>query len=153
MTLRREVPFLPTLVSVVLIAVAIAIAYGNSFSGAFVFDDDMSITNNASIRHLWPAGAVLTPPTDGGRTVGGRPVLNVSLALNYAWGGTSVGGYHAVNLAIHVFAAWILFGIVRRTLGSGAASVPTAFFAALLWGVHPLQTEAVTYVVQQGGIS
>ena len=68
----------------------------------------------------------------------------------------NVWGYHALNLAIHLAAALALFGIVGRTLRSaplaqafGGASTPLAFVVALVWTVHPLQTESVTYVVQR----
>jgi tetratricopeptide (TPR) repeat protein len=132
-----------------LIALATAVAYFNSFAGVFVFDDATSIPDNPTIRQLWPPGPLLHPPIDAGRTVGGRPLLNISLALNYAAGGTSVWGYHATNLAIHLLAALTLFAIVRRTLKRTERAEIVAFFAAMLWAVHPLQTEAVTYIVQR----
>jgi protein O-mannosyl-transferase len=66
-------------------------------------------------------------------------------------GGTGVWGYHALNLAIHVMAGLTLFGIVRRTLATRAAPRPllAAFCVALLWELHPLLTESVTYVIQR----
>jgi tetratricopeptide (TPR) repeat protein len=83
-------------------------------------------------------------------------VLNLSLAVNYAVSGMSPWSYHALNLAIHILAGLTLFGIVRRTLrlGSGQALAPggatlIASSAALLWTLHPLQTEAVTYTIQR----
>ena len=110
-----------------------------------------AIQNNPTIRHLWPLWGVLRPPLDQGITVEGRPIVNLSFALNYALGGTRVWGYHAVNLAIHAAAGCALFGVVRRTLRriGQAGSLGLAFAAALLWTVHPLQTEAVTYLVQR----
>ena len=149
----------------VIILAALA-AYHDSFSGQLVYDDTRSIVDNPSIRHLSPAA--LAPPS-GGLTVSGRPVLNVSLALNYALSGTDVWSYHALNLLVHILAALALYGIVRRTLvrvatrasarrslGEGGPGYlrridPTfcAFAIALLWAVHPLQTEAVLYVVQR----
>ena len=126
-----------------LIAVAAAAAYHGSFSGPFVFDDIDAVIRNPTIRHLWPPGPVLSPPADS--TVGGRPLLNLSLAVNYALGGLGVGGYHAVNLAIHILAGLTLFGIARRAL----ARVAPALVIALLWTLHPLQTESVTYVSQR----
>ena len=128
----------------VLIAAGLA-AYANSFAGPFVFDDGPSIVDNPTIRHLWPPGSAWSPPS-GGFTVSGRPVLNFSYALNYAVSGTSVGSYHAVNLAIHLLGALALFGIVRRT---PPRSLALAFSVAVRWVVHPLQTEAVDYVVQR----
>ncbi len=135
------------------IVAAVLIAYCNSFAGPFIFDDPDSIANNPSIRH-WATS--LTPPHGGGITVEGRPVLNLSLACNYAVGKTAVVGYHVVNLAVHAAAALTLFGLARRTLGrlpdASPLRGPAPFLAAsiaLLWALHPLQTEAVTYVVQR----
>jgi hypothetical protein len=136
------------------VGLAALAAYGNSFTGAFLFDDCPWIVENAGIRHLWPIWHVLLPPSDV--LVGGRPVVSLTLAINYALGGTSVWGYHAVNLAIHILAAWTLLGIVRRTLllprlheRFGSAALPLAMIAALVWAVHPLQTESVAYVIQR----
>jgi len=142
-----------------LIAAAVLAAYANSFSGPFVFDDEGSITENASIRQLWPPWPALSPPhagAEGGLTVSGRPVLNLSFALNHAVSGEQVWSYHALNLAIHLGAALLLFGVVRRTLRRplwrerfARDATPLAALIALLWAVHPLQTESVTYVVQR----
>jgi tetratricopeptide (TPR) repeat protein len=137
----------------VLVAAA-ALAYAGSLAGPFVFDDLDSIVANPTIRQLWPLGPVLSPPYAEGQTVGGRPVLNLSLAVNYALGGTRVSGYHAANLLIHVLAGLTLLGIARRTfrrLGGSAADRADllGLAIALLWTVHPLQTEAVTYVIQR----
>ncbi len=136
-------------------------AYANSLAGPFTFDDAGSILENASIHHLWPPGPALHPPFAGGQTVGGRPVLNLSLALNYAVSGTGVWSYHVLNVLVHIAAGLVLFGIVRRTMllkggepkavsdNLNSAATPLAFAIALLWTVHPLQTEAVTYVIQR----
>ncbi len=139
----------------VLLALATLAAYAGSFGGPFVYDDLSSIPDNLTLRHLWPLSGPLSPP-HGGFTVDGRPVLNLSFALNYAWGGAQVRGYHAVNLLIHVCAGLAVFGLVRRTLARpplrerlGSAALPLAFTAAALWLLHPLQTEAVAYVVQR----
>lgn len=129
-----------------LLACAVAAAYLSSLTGAFVFDDEPAILTNPTLRHPADVGRLLLPPGDQAGTVGGRPVLNASLALNYAWGGTDPVGYHVVNLIIHLLAVLTLYGILRRTPGAEA----WAGWAALLWGLHPLLTQAVTYVVQRG---
>ncbi len=121
-------------------------AYANALRAPFVFLDQTSIVDNSSIRHLWPLGPVLSPPVAQGLTVGGRPLVNLSLAINYALGGLNPSGYHAMNVGIHVLAVLVLFGVVRRTLSGG---IWPAFAVALLWAVHPLQTESVTYVIQR----
>jgi protein O-mannosyl-transferase len=129
----------------VLAAVAIA-AYCRTFSDPLLFDDDTSVANNPSIRHL---ATSFWPPA--GTTVSGRPILNFSLAINYAISGTDVWSYHALNLAIHILAALALFGVVRRTLlpRTGAAASGIGFAVAILWALHPLLTESVTYIVQR----
>jgi tetratricopeptide (TPR) repeat protein len=125
------------------------IAYANSFYGVFMYDDFGSITSNPTLRTIWPPGPALSPPTTGGLTVSGRPVLNFTFAVNHVLGGLNPRGYHAVNLAIHVGASLLLLGLVRRTLAPAAGAGPVAFTVALLWLLHPLQTEAVTYMVQR----
>ena len=131
-------------------------AYHNSFSGPFVFDDPAAIIENPTIRRLWSMADVLSPPI--WQTVGARPVINLSLAINCAFGGTEVWGYHAMNLAIHLLTGLALFGVVRRTLALRVARDDSALqteaawlggTVALLWTVHPLQTEAVTYTIQR----
>ena len=129
-------------------------AYANSLRGPFVFDDVTAIANNPTIRQLWPLGPAWRTHRDS--TVEGRPVVNLTLALNYAWGGVDVVGYHVVNVVIHVLAALCLYGLVRRTLllprfreRWGSWSTGVAGVSALIWAVHPLQTESVTYIVQR----
>jgi tetratricopeptide (TPR) repeat protein len=121
----------------------------------FFFDDAAAITNNPTIRDLWRIGDVLSPPADGGG-VTGRPIVNLSLAVNHAISGTDVRDYHVFNLIVHAVAALALFGLVRRTLAQpvlrgcfGPAASSLAFVIALLWSVHPLQTESVTCVIQR----
>jgi len=142
-------PWLTAPLAAALIVLAALAAYAGSFAGQFVFDDSASIADNPSIRQLWPPGAALAPPDGPG--VGGRPLLNLSYAVNYALGGTEVGGYHAVNLLIHVLAGLALFGIVRRTLAGrgGPPATEVALAIALLWTLHPLQTASVTYLSQR----
>lgn len=135
---------------------AVLLAYANSFAGPFVFDDLPAIPDNPSIRRLWPLGPVLRPDVDGGLTISGRPLVNLSLAINHAWGGELVHGYHLANLLIHALAGLTLFGIARRTCRQpglttrfGPAALPLGWMVAAIWLLHPLQTESVTYVVQR----
>ncbi len=99
-----------------ILVLATLAAYANSFSGKFVFDDTAAILTNRTIRQLWPLGPVLAPPGAAGQTVGGRPLVNLSLALDYAVSGTETWSYHATNVLIHLLAGLTLFGIIRRTL-------------------------------------
>jgi protein O-mannosyl-transferase len=144
-----------SILGVGIIVFAALAVYHNSFAVPFLFDDLSAIVRNTTIRHLWPVWRLLSPPREG-LTVSGRPVINISLAINYALGGLHVRGYHIFNLTVHILAALVLYGIVRRTLLSerlrprfGSAAEWLALTTALLWTVHPLQTEAVTYIVQR----
>jgi Flp pilus assembly protein TadD len=132
----------------VLICAGLGVYHG-SFSGAFLLDDFYRITENQQIRRLWPPWDVVARSS--------RPVVDLSLAVNYALGGLTLWGYHAFNLAVHLLAGLTLFGVVRRTLESrmlrdryGRAGSWLALAIALIWLVHPLQTESVTYVIQRG---
>ncbi|NIA07251.1 MAG: tetratricopeptide repeat protein [Actinobacteria bacterium] len=143
---------LPAVALIILAGVAV---YLNSFGGPFIFDDPESISENPSIRRLWDIKEVLSPPAHG-QAVQRRPVANLSLAINYAIGGLDVRGYHVFNLSVHILAALTLFGVVRRTLESPRVgesikkvSTPLGLLIGAIWVVHPLHTDAVTYIIQR----
>ncbi len=148
--LSRKTPFV---VAGVILLGAWA-AYFNTFHVPLLLDDSQAIANNVTLRHLASLRTVLSPPDYSG--VSGRPFLNLTYAVNYAFGGTHVFGYHLVNFFLHAFAGMVLFGVVRRALRSprldgrfeNAADVLAAAIA-LLWTVHPLLTESVTYISQR----
>ena len=94
------------------------LAYANTFSVPFLFDDYSSITDNPAIRSLF---LDWWRQSEHGITVSGRPLLAFTLAVNHAISGLSVWSYHLVNLLIHATAGCLLFGMVRRMLvGIGA---------------------------------
>jgi Flp pilus assembly protein TadD len=138
---------------VLLLGLAVIGAYWNSLAGPFTFDDQVSVLQNTQIRHLWPLWDALSPP-GGGWPVSGRPLVNLSLAVNYAIGNLNVRGYHVANIGIHLACTLLLFGLIRRTpataagLTRGPARITDhlAFICALLWAIHPLQTETIDYI-------
>jgi len=133
-----------------LFAVVAIATYWNGLQAPFVWDDDTAITTNQSIHEITES---LIPPIE--TPVAGRPLVNLSLALNYAMGGLETTGYHVFNLAVHVSCALLLFGIVRRTLRrhrylrSTAPVDAVALAAALIWMVHPLLSETIDYTTQR----
>lgn len=136
------------------IVIAGALAYSNSLSGPFIFDDQLSIVENSQIRDLGNLSSVLAPESE--LPTAGRPLVNLSFAINYALGGLDVRGYHLVNIAIHLLCALLVFGIIRRTLELpslherwAGASTNVGFAVAILWTLHPLNTEAVNYLTQR----
>lgn len=126
-------------------------AYHNSFDAPFIFDDEMNIQSNERVRQLWPVWRAMWGPLATG--VSGRPVVQLSFALNFALGGLAVRGYHVTNLVLHAATAILLFGIVRQTLISrrladrfGRHAVGLALVVALIWQNHPLLSDSVTYI-------
>ena len=122
-------------------------AYANSFSNGFVLDDETGIVSNGAIQDFEHWAGLLTRP---------RAITDLTFAANYAVGRLDAWGYHLVNLVIHVLAAMTLFGLIRRTLllprlrrTFAHASPWIALTVALIWLVHPLQTQSVTYIIQR----
>ena len=135
-------------------ALLVVFCYKGSLSGPFVFDDEHNIVKNRFIRvtDLDPTGlfdaAFKSPlPT--------RPIANISFALNYYLNGTNVVGYRFVNVLIHIINGFLFFGLARVTLKTPALADDekragmVAALAALVWMVHPIHTQSVSYIVQR----
>jgi hypothetical protein len=134
------------LLYVFLIAAAGIAAYWNGLHAPFIWDDDPAIISNTTIRSVLPLSASLSPPLE--TAVAGRPIVNLSFALNYAMASLDETSYHACNLAILIASAILLFAIVRLTvirLGHPHKADAIALVSALVWIVHPLLSETVEY--------
>ncbi|HEY7723774.1 MAG TPA: hypothetical protein VH880_00460 [Anaeromyxobacteraceae bacterium] len=124
----------------VLLAAAGA-AWTTSFLGGFQFDDFRAVVGDPRVQSL---GAWW-------RSMPGiRPLLKLSYAANHA-SGLGLAGFHAVNLAAHGAAALLAFALLRRLearLGAarGERAGAAALLGALIFALHPVQVEAVTYV-------
>ncbi len=131
------------------------LVYANTFGVPFLFDDAGNITKVAAFRfatiswpNLWHAA------THG--FLQHRPLANLSFAFNVHWGGSDVWGFHLVNLLVHLATALVLYRLLVATLKlpslrtryNGCAG-ELAMVAALIWAIHPIQTNAVTYIVQR----
>lgn len=139
-----------------ILVLATVAAYLTSFRGALVFDDIPGIAENPTIRELFRPDLFLEALGPRAGTLAGRPVPNLTLAINYAVSGLDLWSYHVANLLIHVLAGLTLFGVMHRTLlrpglveRFGSQAVAVAVVVAGLWSLHPLQTESVTYLVQR----
>lgn len=137
-----------------LLALAIFLAYSNSFHSPFYFDDYGYVVGNSPIEISSLSfenlkGAALKSPLPK------RVLPNISFALNHYFWGPDVFSFHLVNLFLHWLTALAVFYLFKTTLGLPIfqKSIPHAFeislVAALLWACHPLQTNAVTYIVQR----
>ncbi len=151
-----------------LIILAGIIVYSNSFHVPFIFDDEYSIRDNRVVHDI---GNFIFS-SKGYENNPRRFIGFLTFALNYRLGGLDVTGYHVVNLAIHLACALLVYGLVVLTFRTplmnpqssslSPQSLPLspqssvlrnsnliAFFSAALFVVHPIQTEAVTYIVQR----
>jgi Tfp pilus assembly protein PilF len=132
-----------------------AAAYANSFGGVLLYDDLRSIRDNHYIKQLWPLSSAMSLPFLGtGETVAGRPILSLTFALNHHLLGPDPWGFHLVNLVIHIAAGLTLFALLRDALRAGSFATRPLWrrlplTASLIWLVHPLHTESVTYIVQR----
>ena len=153
---RERAPALPGALCVrqaaLFVAVITCVAFLNSFWGRFVFDDIHEIERNPSMERLLPPWNAMFV----GNKLPARPLPYLTFAIDHAIWGKKPFGYHGVNLLVHVIAALALFHLLRLTLGSprlrgrwGDRAVPLAMVIAMIWAVHPLQTQAVTYIYQR----
>jgi protein O-mannosyl-transferase len=128
-------------IEVGLLGLAVVAAYANSFTGIFQFDDYRAIMDNPAV-HSWPAW--WADLLRGGI----RPFLKFTYLLNYLWGG--LFGFHLFNVALHFCNTVLIYLLTRLLLFAKAEPVPSQRFVplltALIFAVHPMQVEAVTYI-------
>ena len=137
----------------IILAALVFLAYSNTFQAPLLFDDEGSIIVNSVVHDL---SNFLT----NGKGYNYNPfrfIGYLTFALNYHFGGLNVVGYHVVNVAIHSANTLLTYSLVRQTFltpalresGLAPRSCLMAFTVALLFACHPLQTQAVTYIVQR----
>jgi len=127
---------------IVVLAGAAALVYANALRGPFIYDDSASIVGNEHIRTLQLPDALFA---DRENPTAGRPLVNLSFAINYAIDGLDPVGYRTVNLLLHIVCGLLIFALASRAL----ASPNLGFAVALLWLVHPLNSEVVDYVTER----
>ena len=131
-----------------------ALIYSNTLEAPYYLDDEVNIVENPFVRlttltpeKLIHAGIESPCPN--------RPVANISFGLNYWIHQYNVSGYHIVNIIVHIINGILLYFFIMTTLKINPNYWPyqharhLAFFTALIWLVHPLQTQSVTYIVQR----
>ena len=137
------------LVAYGLIVLMVLIAYGNTFTASFHFDDNPAIIENPNIRHVTYDNIMTL-------VQGLRPVVSLSVMLNYQLSALNVVGWHIFNITVHVLCAVLVYLLILRTLELPlfgkryeASAGWMALFGALLFAVHPVQTESVTYIISR----
>lgn len=133
----------------------VLLCYGSAWRAPFVFDDVPNLLeNDALAKGRW--SALLSGGTgDAGDTLSGRPVSALSFWFNRLLSGSEPGGYRMANVFLHSVGALLLFGLVRRLAararhpGVRDHAIEVGWGVAALWALHPLQTSAVTYIIQR----
>jgi tetratricopeptide (TPR) repeat protein len=128
--------------------------YSSNLEGPFVLDDGRNITDNPAIRLTrlsWSGlmDAATKSPLQN------RPLAYISFALNYFFHSYRTAGYHLTNILIHILAGLFLYLFIKTTFGlpslqsrdTNSRWLP--FIAVLIWLVHPLHTQSVSYIVQR----
>lgn len=139
-----------SLIFIILIGMLI---YVNSLNVPFYLDDARNLSNSALRMEKLSYDSILESLSGG--IIQTRPVSNFSFSLNYLIDGYDVQGYHFVNIILHICSSFFLFLLLRATLflpmnreKYGRFS-SLAFLTAVLWLVHPVATQSVTYIVQR----
>ena len=132
-----------------IIVLAVVAVYGGTLHYPFVFDDSHAIVNNPYITSLGHIPEYFIRTAENAARIhhsGYRPLWYLSLAVNYALGGLYTTGYHVFNIAVHIANSVLVF-IIALALLDKRVDYPgmAALFAGLLFALHPLQTESVTY--------
>jgi hypothetical protein len=140
---RVPTPFMTYAPVAVLIAACLAV-YANIYANVFVFDDVILITGNKYLLSWHNLGKILTGTTTAGAEAHDRlyrPVVTLLHLIIYQLFGYSLIAYHLLNVFLHTLNACLLYWLGLR-LGFRRGAV---FAAALIWAVHPIHTEAVSY--------
>ena len=138
------------------------ICYANTFQAPWYFDDHIRIVHNRAVHltELTPDALMASiDPAAGAsdaRDTFFRPVVMLSLAVNWYLSGGDVAGFHLVNILIHFLAALALYLAIMALMRAPRAGQfspdqrqAVALLASVLWAVHPIQTQAVTYIIQR----
>lgn len=137
----------------VLIALVALIVYSNSFHVPLQFDDIYHVQHKALIHDLGNFTQLKT-----WMAVGTRPVPMFTMALNYHWGEDDVLGYHVLNLIFHIITGWVVYLLAFQILSIKGLKTKQwiidnknifSLLVALIFVAHPMQTQAVTYIIQR----
>ncbi len=144
-----EPPSRRFIASCVVLIVALGLfAYANSLRGQFVWDDESLIVNNSQVRgvrHVSDIGKFFTENIYSGagrQTAYFRPLFGLSLAMDHALWQLRPFGYHLTNVFLHILAALAFFWFIQTLFSDKILSL----LAGLFFTVHPIQTEAVSYI-------
>ena len=130
--------------ALVICTVLVAVCYVNALPNAFILDDVLIVAGNEHIRHIAPFQLLLQSYWGDLNHAGiYRPLTIFSFSLEYPIWHLWAPGFRLVNLSLHTLNGWLVFLLVSGLLESPAA----ALAAAVVYVIHPMQTEAVVSIV------
>ncbi len=139
-----------------LLALALLLVYSNTFRSPWHFDDHSNIRQNPGVHLEKLDSQSILGALKYQDAFSSRPLAHLSFAVNWYFGKDNVTGYHIVNLIIHLLASFFLYLTFRNLFKTPVLigkykeiSHRTAILAAFLWAIHPIQIQAVTYIVQR----
>lgn len=137
-------------INIFLIVILATIIYLNTFDASFHFDDTPAIVENYAI-HRFDLKEIFSTST--------RPILDITFAINYYFGKLNVFGYHLLNLMLHIINGVMLYFILLWTINQVNSRNPVnpinfrvPLYASLIFIAHPIQTQAVTYIVSRSSV-
>ena len=140
---------------IVVIFLAVAALYGWTLHYPFVFDDTHTIVQNPYITSLGYIKEYFVRTAENASKIhhgSFRPLWYLSFAVNYASGGLDPAGYRIFNIAVHAINSVLVYLIAAELFGRRSGyGFPAAAFSGLVFALHPLQTESVTYIVGRSG--
>lgn len=134
--------------AILVISVWAFLIYYNSLSGEFVFDDESVVQTNLSIRSLSNIPKFFTADEGFHKVIGRyyRPVVSASYTVDYAFWGLDPYGFHLTNILIHIISSVLLFFILEHLFKKNKKSVLFSFIGTMIFAVHTIHTEAVTWI-------
>ena len=124
-------------------------AYSNTFHSSFHFDDDLAINENQAIKHVTADNIIALLHSN-------RPITHLSLMFSYATSGMDVFGWHVFNVSVHIANSVLVYALILWTVTLsvfrgryGDKAKEMALLGALLFALHPIQTESVTYIISR----
>ena len=139
-----------------ILIIVLSTAYGRTLDSPFLLDDFGNIVGNQFIEINDFSWNSLKGVWSGSHVENSRKLSYLTFALNYLWMGYNPVGFHVVNITIHMACALLIFLFSYQTLGIGwlrerygESRYWLAAAAALIWVLHPVQVNAVTYIVQR----
>ncbi len=141
------------IIALIVISLCVILPYINSLHTSFQLDDYHTIVKNKQIGNYERFLNLNT----WGRFLYNRQIPNLTFSLNYSFDGYNVFGYHLLNILIHLFNSIFIFYLVLKLFTTRILSVnylqkykfQFALFTAIIFAVHPIQLQAVTYITQR----